>query len=75
MQYDCRRQLFSTLMAVLLLLPALGVQAQDSAPSDHGNYALKPVTEHHSQLAPFACGTCLVPWYRFGLGTGRHGSP
>ena len=44
MQYNCRRQLFSTLMAVLLLLPALGVQAQDRTPSDHGNYALKPVT-------------------------------
>ena len=44
MQYDCRRQLFSTLIAVLLLLPALGVQAQDRTPSDHGNYALKPVT-------------------------------
>ena len=44
MQYNRPRQLFSTLMAVLLLLPALGVQAQDTAPSDRGNYALKPVT-------------------------------
>ena len=44
MQYDCRRQLFSTLMAVLLLLPVLGVRAQDRTSSDHGNYTLKPVT-------------------------------
>ena len=44
MHHDCRRQFFSTLMAILFLLPALGVQAQDSAPSGHGNYALKPVT-------------------------------